>query len=128
MEMDASRPDNPQGMSLVGVGFALLLFFLWRRVARLEAIPGSCQRQERSTKGLSYWFRALCSSPEVMYTPFSFRLVSAVTIMHYAMFGDLNPSRETLIIRGALDSFKGSSPNYAIQKCFSQPFGRRDSP
>ncbi len=39
MEMDASRPDNPQGMFLVGVGFALLLFFLWRRVARLEAIP-----------------------------------------------------------------------------------------
>ncbi|MFQ5837896.1 MAG: hypothetical protein ACE5HJ_03845 [Thermoplasmata archaeon] len=32
-ELDASRPDNTQGMSLVGLGFALLLVLLWRRVS-----------------------------------------------------------------------------------------------
>ncbi len=35
-EMDASRPDNPLGMSVVGATFGLILLWLWRRVALRE--------------------------------------------------------------------------------------------
>ncbi len=44
-EFDATRPDNPAGMSVVAVGFAVLLFLLWRHVS-------SQTREARTTDSL----------------------------------------------------------------------------